>query len=175
MLTAVARVTDNFIGTSKAGPIIIVPIFVVMDFRGTMRMVLRRGIRISDDKNTDEFNSWVVMEKYAGWWESRHEIAVRTSSKGVIEIIEIKPYNVKLVSCEMQLHHQLAQGRACLNYDLILFYRQDGIYKVHHTRDLSACCSHTFHTPPMPGCRLIFTYEYDILDIQTPDPIPLRL
>ncbi|HWP96822.1 MAG TPA: hypothetical protein VN426_08215 [Syntrophomonadaceae bacterium] len=168
MLTAVARVSDNLIGTGKGVPVIVVPVTVVIGFCGTMRMALGEDVRthaLEKCKNTANFYSNVVVEKYTGLWENSHELALKNSPGEGIEVVEVKLYDIKLIYCEMQRYHRFAEGKACLKYSLALFYRQNGVYKVHHTRDLSTCCLHTFNTPPLPGCRLIFTYEYKILDV----------
>lgn len=172
MLTAVARVSDNFIGTGKRTPVIVVPIAIDMGFCGTMRMVLGEEIRALASekcKNTTNLHSYVVVEKHSGLWENRHEIALRISPGEVIEVVEVKPYDMKLSYCEMHRSYKSAEGKACLSYSLALFYCLDGTYKVHHTRELSTCCLQTFDTTPIPGCQLVFMYEYKILDILVQD------
>lgn len=164
MLTHVARVTENFIGTHRQ--FLIVPISVMVGFYGTMRMVREQDIIIcEDEKNSVNLHSTLIVKKYSGLWKDRHEITLRTFHDEVIEVIDVKLSNIEVNCCEIQRVHQFAEGKACLSYTLDIFYCQDGIYKVHHTPNLSTCCRHTFNIPPVSGCRLIFTNEYKIMDL----------
>jgi|GEM_PF-6433516 len=165
MLTHVALVSENRIGTHL--PFITIPVSVIIGFYGTMRIGLGEDIKVcEDDKNSTDLHSIVVVRKHSGLWKDQQEIALRAYPGEAIEVVDVKLNHIELNHCEIHRAYQFAEGQACLGYTLDLFYYHDGIYKTHHTPNLSTCCRHSFNNQPIPGSRLIFTYQYKIMNVK---------
>jgi hypothetical protein len=173
MLTAIARVTNNLIGTGY-----FIPINVVLSFCGTIRVVLPAEIRAcetSECKAYLDIQALLIRERHSKRWDVENIIPLPVSSETSVDIIGIKAYNLRSDYCKIQRHPKYAVGEAVFKYDLDLFYLEVERYKTYQIKDLSTVLSHKLDHIPPPEARLISSCQIEVLDFMAPDSISLSV
>ncbi len=162
MLTASARVTNNFIGTGN-----LISITVVLGFCGTIRVVLPAEIRAyenSECKDYSDIQTVLIKERHSKRWVAQQIIPVPVSSETSVDIMGIKVYDIRTDYCKIERHPMYAVGEAVFKYNLAIFYIEDKRYKTYRIKDLTTGWSSKLYKIPPPEARLISTCQIEVLD-----------
>ena len=162
MLTAIAMVTNNLIGTGN-----FISLTVVLGFCGTIRVVLPAEIRACENlecKDYSDIQTVLIKERHSERWVAQQIIPVPVSSKTAVDIVGIKVYDIRTDYCKIERHPMYAVGEAVFKYNLAIFYVEDISYKTYRIKDLTTVLSLKLDQIPPPEARLISTCQIEVLD-----------
>ncbi len=170
MLTATAKVSNNFIGTGC-----LIPVTVILNFLGTMRVVLPAEIRTYESseciKAYTDIQALLIKERHTKSWIVENRINLSKSSN----VIAAKVYNLRVDCYEIQRYPQYAIGETLFKYDLAVFYLTDQCYRIYQIKDLSTLLLCKLDHVPPPEARLISSCRAEVLDLLAPDSISLSI
>ncbi|MEA4924523.1 MAG: hypothetical protein VB084_04350 [Syntrophomonadaceae bacterium] len=172
MLTATAKVSNNFIGTGC-----LIPVTVILNFLGIMRVVLPAEIRTYESseciKAYTDIQALLIKERHAKSWIVENVISLSKSSN----VIAVKVYNLRVDCCKIQRYPQYAIGETLFTYDLAVFYLTDQCYRIYQIKekDLSTLLLCKLDHVPPPEARLISSCRAEVLDLLAPDSISLSI
>lgn len=168
MLTNIAKITNNYINTGHSQPIT-----VLLEFCGTTRVVGSDGVcaceSLDCEKDYWDLQGLVIDEKHTKHWKETVRVSSDTPLGTPIDILSIKPHNLRTIECKIERHPLYAVARAWLMYDLIIVYVENHTYKLKHAKNLTTCVFQSLEAVPPADAYCIFTYRIRVLDWFTLD------